>query len=129
MLDAAPEAYAALTFLLGYPPAHLETIWPTFDRAVAGAPRTAAARAVIRERIDALLAFDGRALARAIRRPVLVIGARDDMVVPRHLQIELAAALAGARHAELDDGGHFVPVTETERFCGLVEAWLDGAVR
>lgn len=129
ILDAAPEAYAAFVMLLGYTPAHLETIWPTVDRAVAAAPRFEADRHIIRERIDALLAFDGRSGARSIMQPTLVIGARDDIVVPPHLQVELAAAIRSARHAELETGGHFFPVSETELFCGLVSSWLDGQAK
>lgn len=124
ILDKDPAAYAASASLLAYPPAWLEANWASYEAAVAKAPVSATARQVVAERIDALLAFDGSAGARALTMPTLVIGARDDMIVPFFLQQQLAAALPNAAMAVLDDGGHFFPVSRPAAFADAVQSWL-----
>jgi aminoacrylate hydrolase len=56
--------------------------------------------------------------------PILVLGARDDMIVPAFLQEELAAALPGSRKTMLDTGGHFVPVSRPDAFTANVAEWI-----
>ena len=56
--------------------------------------------------------------------PVLVLGARDDMIVPSFLQEELAAALPGARKTMFDSGGHFFPVSRPDAFTAHVAEWI-----
>jgi aminoacrylate hydrolase len=124
ILAENPKAYAATAALLSYPPAWIEANWDVYEKAVAGAPDSSEARQVVRERIDALLAFDGSADVAALVMPVLVLGARDDMVVPAFLQEELAAALPGARKTMLDTGGHFFPVARPDAFTATVAEWM-----
>lgn len=117
ILDLDPTAYAATGAILGYAPAWLETNWSAFETATAKPPVSDEARQVVRERIDALLAFDGSASVGAIACPTLVMGARDDAIVPAFLQDELATALPQGRQVVMyDDGGHFFPVTRTADF-------------
>lgn len=118
-----PQAYAATAVLLSYPPAWLEANWSIYEAALAAAPVRAEARQVVRERIDALLAFDGSADIAALPMPTLVLGARDDMIVPAFLQEELAAALPGARKILLESGGHFFPVSRPDAFTAKVVEW------
>ena len=80
----------------------------------------------MRERIDALLSFDGSADIAALTMPVLVLGARDDMIVPAFLQEDLATALPGARKILLDSGGHFFPVSRPDAFTAKVVEWIGG---
>lgn len=127
ILDENPHAYAATATLLAYPPAWLEANWGVYETAVAKAPNTVQARQVVRERIDALLSFDGSDHVAAITMPVLVLGTRDDMIVPAFLQEELAAALPGARKTMLDSGGHFFPVSRPDAFTATVAEWA-GAI-
>ena len=82
------------------------------------------ARQVVAERIDALLSFDGSADIAALTLPTLVLGARDDMIVPAFLQEDLAAALPGARKILLDSGGHFFPVSRPDAFTAQVAEWI-----
>ena len=124
ILDSNPQAYAASSVLCAYPPAWIEANWHVFEAAVAAAPVTAAARAVMRERIDALLAFDGSAAIASLMMPILVLGARDDMVVPAFLQEALAAALPGCRKTMLDSGGHLFPVSRPDAFTATVAEWV-----
>ena len=117
ILDLDPAAYAATGAVLGYAPAWLEANWGAYEAALARPPNSEDARGVVRERIDALLAFDGSASAAALSCPALVLGARDDVIVPAFLQEELAAALPEGRRVVIyPDGGHFFPVSRTGPF-------------
>lgn len=124
ILDEDPQAYAATAALMAYPPAWIEANWQIYEAALAAAPATPQAQQVVRERIDALLAFDGSADVAALVMPVLVLGARDDMIVPAFLQEELAAALPGSRKTMLDSGGHFFPVARPDAFTATVAEWI-----
>ncbi len=124
MLDENPCAYAAMATLLAYPPAWLEADWSVYEAALANAPMTPQARHVVRERIDALLSFDGSADIVALAVPALVLGARDDMIIPAFMQDELAAALPDASKIMLDSGGHFFPVSRPEAFMATVAEWI-----
>ncbi|HEY5796465.1 MAG TPA: alpha/beta fold hydrolase [Bosea sp. (in: a-proteobacteria)] len=124
ILDKDPQAFAASSVLCAYPPAWIEANWHVFEGALAAAPATEQAQAVMRERIDALLAFDGAAQASRLGMPILVLGARDDMVVPAFLQEELAAALPGCSKTMLDTGGHLFPVSRPDAFTSTVADWI-----
>lgn len=124
ILDQHPRAYAASATLMAYPPAWLEAHWQVYERAITNAPATNEERQVMRERIDALRSFDGSAWSAGLTLPVLILGARDDMVVPAFLQDELAAGLPGARKTMLDTGGHYFPVSRPDAFTANVAEWI-----
>ena len=124
IIGTNPEAYAATSVLCAYPPAWIEANWHVYEAALATAPLTAAQQEVMRERIDALLTFDGRDQMAALTVPVLVLGARDDMVVPAFLQEEIVAALPGCAKTMLDTGGHLFPVSRPDAFTATVADWI-----
>lgn len=124
ILDTNPHAYAAISVLSAYPPSWIEANWHIYDAGLEAAPLTPQAKAVVRERIDALLAFDGAAEIASLLMPVLVMGARDDMVVPAFQQEALAAALPGCRKAILETGGHLFPVSRPDAFTATVVEWI-----
>jgi pimeloyl-ACP methyl ester carboxylesterase len=124
ILDENPQAYAATAVLISYPPVWLEANWGVYEAALAAAPASVEARQAMRERIDALLSFDGSADIAVLPVPTLVLGARDDMIVPSFLQEELAAALSGCRKILLDSGGHFFPVSRPDAFSAKVVEWI-----
>lgn len=124
IIGTNPEAYAATSVLCAYPPAWIEANWHIYEAALAAAPLTTAQQEVMRERIDALLAFDGREQAAELTVPVLVLGARDDMVVPAFLQEEIVAALPGCAKTMLDSGGHLFPVSRPDAFTATVADWI-----
>jgi aminoacrylate hydrolase len=126
ILDQHPRAYAATAALMAYPPTWLEAHWSVYEAAVAAAPDTPEAKQVVRERIGALRAFDASGWAGDIAVPTLILGARDDMIVPAFLQEELAAAMPGARKTLLDSGGHFFPVSRPDAFTANVAEWVAG---
>jgi len=124
ILDDSPLTYAATSVLFSYMPAWLEDNWQIFDTAVANAPATREAALVVRERIDALLAFDGSALAPSLDLPALVLGARDDMIVPLFQQQILASALPVVDMTVFEAGGHFFPVSQRAEFVAEVTKWI-----
>ncbi|WP_417767430.1 alpha/beta fold hydrolase [Stappia sp.] len=124
ILAHSPAAYAASAALLSHPPDWLEENWGVFEAGVRNAPATPEAVAVVRERIDALLSFDGSAQAGALTQPALVLGARDDMIVPPFLQKDLAAALPSAELRVMESGGHFFPVTRRDRTVAEISDWI-----
>lgn len=124
LLGDNPRAYASSSAFLSYEPAWLDQHWDVYERLAATAPLDAAAQAIVRERMLALLAFDQSARLAALTCPTLVVGARDDLIVPPHLQVALAGLLPGARLQMLERGGHFFPVTRTIEFLAILQAWL-----
>ncbi|CAM5216744.1 Pimeloyl-ACP methyl ester carboxylesterase OS=Bosea thiooxidans OX=53254 GN=SAMN05660750_04470 PE=4 SV=1 [Bosea thiooxidans] len=124
ILAADPYAYAAISVLSGYQPRWIEANWHIYDAALEAAPVTEQAKTVARERIDALLAFDGTADIESLLMPILVLGTRDDMVVPVYHQEALAAALPGCRRAIMETGGHLFPVSRPDAFTATVAEWI-----
>ena len=125
VLDQLPETYAASSALMSYPPSWLEANWHIYEAAVAGAPNDAKARGIVRERIDALLAFDGTAHASALAMPLFVLGARDDLIVPSFLQDQLSAELTSPTRIVLESGGHFFPNSRPDAFTAKIAEWVD----
>lgn len=126
ILDGNPQAYAVMAAMLSYPPRWLEENWNVVETARAGAPTAPAAKRVVRERLDALLAFKGDATGPILEKPALIIGTSDDMIVPEFMQDDLSAALPHADTEKLTWGGHFFPVTRPDAFAAAVTNWADG---
>jgi aminoacrylate hydrolase len=123
LLDHDPQSYSAMACLMAYPPDWLEANWQAYDDALARAALSPAAIPLVRERIDALLQFDGRPHLTSLDMPCLVIGARDDLIVPGYLQEELAASLPNSTLQMLDHGGHFFPHTQEDAFVRSLTAF------
>ncbi|WP_089177370.1 alpha/beta fold hydrolase [Bosea sp. AS-1] len=124
ILDCDPQAFAALSILSAYQPRWIQANWHIYDDAIDSAPTSDHARTVMRERIDALLGFDGTADIEALPMPVMVMGARDDMVVPVYHQEAIVAALPGARRSIMETGGHLFPVSRPDIFTAAVAEWV-----
>lgn len=125
--SAGIELHTREGSLLVYPPEWLRD----HDREVAEAEARTVASAspseIMISRIEALLRFDGRALAPRIRCPTLAIAALDDRITPAYFSRELARAIPGARLSLLDGGGHFLPIVEGERYAEIVLRFLSEA--
>jgi pimeloyl-ACP methyl ester carboxylesterase len=124
MLVHSPVAYASSSVFMGYDTAWLNAHWTVLESAVRNAPLTPAAQRIVMERIDALVAYDQSAALSAINVPRLVIGARDDLIVPAFLQEQLHALLPGSDLKIFDYGGHFFPVSRTELFTSTLLQWF-----
>jgi aminoacrylate hydrolase len=79
---------------------------------------------VMRQRINALLAFDIDASLPKIKAPVLVAASADDMLVPVACSERLAARLANATLDIAPWGGHGFTVTAAEKFNRTLMAFL-----
>jgi aminoacrylate hydrolase len=120
ILRVAPREYAAMVAFLGHPPDWLDGNWPRYEAMLAAAPATPEQQEVTAERIDAILKFDRSGEIGAIRPPMLIQGAEDDLIVPAFLQREQARALPSADLYMFRTGGHFFPVTRVEEFVGVL---------
>ena len=118
------DQYVHLNALLIYPPefrrAHFERFTQLAQDAIAK-PQDAAG---IAARLDAILAFDARPLYPRIACPALVLGARDDLIMPFWFAEEAAAAIPHARLALFDGGGHLFPETRPAEFLSVVLPFL-----
>lgn len=80
--------------------------------------------AVDAERIDAILAHDQLDRLGQITAPVIVVGARNDVVCPSYFSEQLAAAIPGARLELFEDGGHFFFQAHADRFNALIREFV-----
>jgi pimeloyl-ACP methyl ester carboxylesterase len=124
MLFRDPVGYACSSVFMGHDAHWLNNNWSVLENARANAPVTPEAQRIVAERLDALIAFDRSADVHQISIPKLILGARDDLIVPSFLQEELATLLKDADLHLFEQGGHFFPVTRTQLFIPLVLEWL-----
>jgi aminoacrylate hydrolase len=125
LLDAGMSAaYQQLTHVFGYDPAWLDAHEADLRKAVAAAGATLAPLEVAAARVRMLLDFDRSADLRQIAQPTLVIGARDDALIPIHHARRLAALIPHAAFSELQ-GAHFHPRTDPAPFADRVVAFLN----
>lgn len=95
------DAYRTLSDLLAYPLPDA-TSNPAREMSVQECEAIGA-------RIDALLAYDGTAIAPRIAAPTLVLAADDDYIVPAYHSQAVAVAIPGAKFRRCRAGGHFFP--------------------
>jgi aminoacrylate hydrolase len=124
LLETEPEAYQAFGAMMGYAPEWLCNNWSVFEQALKTTPRTQKSVEVIRHRIHALLAFNGEDGAKQLKMPALVLGARDDAIIPTLLQEELYDSLPNAQLALLESGGHFFPITRLEETISHIDRFM-----
>jgi aminoacrylate hydrolase len=120
LVEHAPHSYAAFVAFLGFPTDWLDQNWTVYEAMAAQAPITPAQVTVVRERIAALLAFDGVTGLEHSPTPMLVQGADDDLIVPAYLSRDLTHSLPAARLAMCTTGGHFFPISRPDHFCEQV---------
>lgn len=119
-----PDHYVHFNALLIYPPEYRRLHAARFEalaQQALSAPQDAPG---IAARLDAILAFDARALYPLLHCPTLVVGARDDLVMPFWHAQDAARQIAGARLALLEGGGHLFAETRTQELLDLVLPFL-----
>jgi aminoacrylate hydrolase len=118
LAELGPQAGALLGALFAWPndwlEAHPEQL-ELYD---------AADTSALLARMEAILAFDGRARLARIKAPTLVVCAHDDNLVPLAHSRRLAAAIAGAKLHVLPYGGHFPQATATGQYNELLMEFL-----
>jgi aminoacrylate hydrolase len=124
--DSGPEAYLRAQPIFLYPAdwssehdAELDAELPAQMAHFPGAE-------AIGKRVAALAAFDIADRLGEIALPVLVIGAKDDMLVPPRAAVALADGLPNAALGMPDFGGHACNVTYPDSFNAFVLGWLAG---
>lgn len=125
MLTSDPRAYASTSSFLTYEPSWLTAHWSTYEASLNNAPLTTMGQRIVQERIDALLNFDRSADLHKIKQPVLILGARDDVLVPAFLQESLGKLISQADIHIFSHGAHFFPVTRTEAFFQTLINWIE----
>lgn len=125
MLASDPRAYASTAAFLTYEASWLNANWPVYEASLDNAPLTSASQKVVQERIDALLDFDRSADLHQIKQPTLILGARDDVLVPAFLQESLVKLLPHAEIHLFSHGAHFFPITRTEAFFQTLINWIE----
>lgn len=81
----------------------------------------------LQARIAALLAFDARPWLANLKLPMLIVAARDDVLVPSAMSQDLAAAITDARLHVAAWGAHAINVTEPDLFNSLLLDFLSCA--
>jgi aminoacrylate hydrolase len=125
LLAAGPATYNRLGALLAYPPGWFTGREAEIDRSAAAAERELAPISVTAARITMLLEDCETPDAGRITAPTLVMGARDDAIVPWHHAEMLAATIP---HAALlaFEGGHFFPRVHPARYGAVLAEFLGG---
>ncbi|MCB4770107.1 alpha/beta hydrolase [Ancylobacter sp. Lp-2] len=123
-----PDIYQAFTHVLGYDADWIAAHEAELDAAVGRAGEALAPLAVTAARIRMLLAYDRAADLGRITAPTLVVGARDDEMIPFGQSERIAGAITGAELVALD-GGHFYPRTRADAFARQVGDFLSAAAR
>ena len=119
-----PDHYTHFNALLIYPPEYRRLHAARFEALALQALSAPQDAEGIAARLDAILAFDARPLYPGLDHPTLVIGARDDLVMPFWHAEEAARLIPGARLEILDGGGHLFAETRTQAFVDLVLPFL-----
>lgn len=124
--DSGPEAYLRAQPIFLYPAAwsseHSAALDAELPAQLAGFPGAAS----LEKRIAALAAFDVSDRLAAIAGPVLVIAAKDDMLVPCRAGRALADGLPNAGLGMPSFGGHACNATDPDSFNRFILAWLAG---
>ena len=110
--------------MLIYPPEYRRKHYKRFESMATQALKSPQDPVKISARLDAILAFDARGLYKKISCPTLVLGARDDLVMPYWFAQDAAAAISNSRLVIYEHGGHMFPETRTSAFLQEVNSFL-----
>lgn len=114
-----PRAFARVILLTGFSPPFLSRLGDQQVGEWIEAICTVNRWDGIARQIDLDRRLDVRALVQKINTPTLVIGCKQDQMVPIGHSRKLAATIAGSNYAELDSG-HWAPFERPEEFIRLV---------
>jgi aminoacrylate hydrolase len=116
------RAYSAFSWLGGY-----DAQW--YEHNVASSPLQFDGddefdKQTVVHRIEMLLGYDRAGELEAIDQDTLVVGARDDFIVPFYHSEDLARRIRNATLVEAQ-GGHFFPQTDPQAFASRIGVFLD----
>lgn len=122
--DSGPEAYLRAQPIFLYPANWSSEHDAELDSELPGQMAHFPGAETIEKRVAALAGFDIADRLGEIALPVLVIGAKDDMLVPSRAAMALADGLPNAGLGMSDFGGHACNVTYPDSFNAFVLGWL-----
>jgi aminoacrylate hydrolase len=128
LLRAEWDLYARFGALLMHPSAWVRERASEWLGPALPEPPDETARAVMADRLDAVLAYDRRADLGRVRAPTLVVGTRDDIWTPPYLSLELGSLIPGAETWILPEGQHFFPQVIPARFAAVLIEFLSRPV-
>jgi pimeloyl-ACP methyl ester carboxylesterase len=117
-----PIHYSRFNAALLFPPEYRREHQAGFVRMAKDACRSPHNADDIQRRLESILAFDARTLLAQLDVPTLVVGARDDQLMPAWFAEEAAAIMSNAELELFDGGGHMLPETRTMRLLEVVSA-------
>jgi aminoacrylate hydrolase len=120
--------YQNLTHVFGYTPDWIARHETELTAAVEKAREMLAPYSITAQRIRMLLDFDRSKSLSNIKQPVLLIGARDDIMIPFDRMEELAKSIAHASFAEMS-GGHFYPRVAPDDFAATITRFISEAAQ
>lgn len=120
------EAFVALGTLASYGPDWLQRNFAAVQKREADIARASPPVPLLRDRIQALLQFDTRALLPGLAVPTRVIAAADDALTPLALSREVAEAIPDATLHVLAEGGHSFPRTAPAQYAQALEDFFGG---
>ncbi|MPZ09012.1 MAG: alpha/beta fold hydrolase [Kiloniellaceae bacterium] len=126
LVDRDREALARHWVLTGFSPAFLSRLDSQSLEQIVALNLEGKNWEAIARQIDLDLAIDIGAEAARVAAPALVIGCRQDQMVPPTHARDLAARIPGATYAELDSG-HAAPMEAPDALLDLVEPFLQRA--
>lgn len=123
LIDRDRGALARHWLLSGFSPAFLSSLTPAMLEDCVALSLAAANWEGARRQIDLDVAVDIRATAGRVAAPTLVVGCRQDQMVPPAHARDLAACIPGAAYAELGCG-HCAPLEVPEALLDLAEPFF-----
>lgn len=120
-----PQAYVRAQPIFLYPADWLAQNAARAEREEAHGLQGFQGAETLRRRIAALLAFDATARLGCLRTPSLLFAARDDVLVPSSMSVQLAMAIAGSTLHVAPWGAHAINVTQPDLFNTVLLDFLD----
>jgi len=124
--DSGPEAYLRAQPIFLYPADWASEHSAELDAELPAQLAQFPGVETMEKRIAALAGFDASDRLGEIATPVLVVGARDDILVPSRAAEALADGLPNAGLGMPDYGAHACNVTYPDNFNDFILAWLSG---
>jgi len=114
LISCGPEAYLTTGTYLATPSWHLQGTMNSQHSFLADRLENFPGLQVELSRLSAVMSHDLRSRIQEIAHETFVIGAQDDQITPFGFSKELAEKIPNAKLHELDRGGHFCPMSNTD---------------
>ncbi|MFA3791215.1 alpha/beta fold hydrolase [Aliiglaciecola sp. SL4] len=126
LINAGPNAYLTMGTFLATPAWHLQPQIKSTRSFLEDRIKAFPGLEVELSRLAAVAAHDLRTHIQHISHETLAIGAKDDQITPFSFTEELSQKIPNAKLKMLDYGGHFAPMTVSEKYNHAVIEFLHG---